>query len=87
LRAANGSLNMLIDKKIVEKIIGDMLLDVDSDDENMKSSVVALRIFQLQEEDKNSDEVDPNLGKYLVVVPNVLQFTLAVKFIHASLSF
>jgi hypothetical protein len=87
LRAANDTLNMLVDKKIVERIIGDMLLDVDSDDENVNSNVVALRIFQLQEENENSDDVDPNSERYLVVVPNLLQFTLVVKYIRAGLSF
>ena len=87
LRAANDTVNMLVDKKIVERIIGDMLLDVDSDDDNLNSTVVALRIFQLQEEDENSDEVDPNSERYLVAVPNLLQFTLVVKYIRAGLSF
>jgi hypothetical protein len=62
-------------------------LDVDSDDENVNSNVVALRIFQLQEENENSDDVDPNSERYLVVVPNLLQFTLVVKYIRAGLSF
>ena len=87
LRAANDTVNMLVDKKIVERIIGDMLLDVDSDDDNLNSTIVALRIFQLQEEDENSDEVDPNSERYLVAVPNLLQFTLVVKYIRAGLSF
>ena len=61
-------------------------MDVDSDDENLSSSIVAQRIFQLQEED-DSKGVDPKLERYLVVVPNVLQFTLVVKYICADLSF
>jgi len=87
LRAANDTMIMLVDKKIVEIIIGDMLLDVDSDDDNLNSTVVALRIFQLQEEDANSDEVGPNYERYLVAVPNLLQSSLVVKCIRAGLSF
>ena len=79
LRAANDTVNMLVDKKIVEGIIGDMLLDVDSDDDNLNSKFVTLWIFQLQEEDENSDEVDPNCERYLIAAPNLLQFTLVVK--------
>ena len=72
LNAANEGLNMLVDKKIVEIIIAELLLDTDSDDENLNSNVVALKFFQLQEEDKNNDEVDPNSERYLVSVPNAL---------------
>jgi len=60
-------------------------VDVDSDDENLNSSIVAQRIFQLQEDENKG--IDPNSERYLVVVPNVLQFTLVVKYIGAGLSF
>ena len=86
LRAANDTMSMPVDKKIVERIIGDMLLDVDSDDDNLNSAVVALRIFQLEEDD-NCEGVDPNSGRYLVVVPNLLQFKLVVRYIRSGLSF
>ncbi len=81
LRAANDTVNMLVDKKIVERIIGDMLLDVDNDDDNLNSTVVNLWIFQLQEEDENSDDCE----RYLIAAPNLLQFTLIVKYIHVGL--
>ena len=75
-----------MDKNIVERIIGDMLLDVDSDDDNLNSAVVALRIFQLEEDD-DCEGVDLNSGRYLVVVPNLLQFKLVVRYIRSGLSF
>ena len=86
LHDAAKCLLMLVDKKIIERIIGDMLLDVDSDDENLNSSMVALLIFQLQEDDY-CEGVDPNSGRYLVVVPNSLQFTLFVRYMSSGLSF
>ena len=83
--ADNDGLRMLVDKKIVERIIGGMLLDVDSDDENLNSSMVAMLIFQSQE-DNYCEGVDPNSGRYLVVVPNPLLLTLFVKYMSSGLS-
>ena len=87
LNASHEGLNMLIDKKIVEKIIAELLLDTDSDDENLNSNVMALKIFQLQEEDESNDEVNSNSERYLVSVANSLQFKLIVQYIRAGLSF
>ena len=79
--ADNDCLRMLVDKKIVERI----MLDVDSDDENLNSSMVAMLIFQSQE-DNYCEGVDPNSGRYLVVVPNPLLLTLFVKYMSSGLS-
>ena len=85
LNAANESLKMLVNKTIVEDIIGDLLLDPDSDDQNLSSRERALEIFQLQVEDGEGADMNPE--RYLISVRNNLQFTLVVKYIGAGLSF
>ena len=87
LNSVHEGLNMLVDKKIVEKIIAHLLLDLDSDDDNLNSNHTALSIFQLQEEDDNNEDIDINSGRYLISISNQLQYQLIVKYIAAGLSF
>ena len=49
MNASNVSLNELVDKSIVETIIGRLLIDLDSDEDDLNNAVNALSIFQLQE--------------------------------------
>jgi hypothetical protein len=45
MNASNVSLNVLIDKSIVEIIICRLLIDPDSDEDDMNNAVNALSIF------------------------------------------
>ena len=76
LNNVHEGLNMLVDKKIVEKIIAHLLLVLDSDDDNLNSNHTALSIFQLQEEDDNNEDIDINSGRYLISISNQLQYQL-----------
>ena len=49
MNASNVSLNVLVDKSIVETIIGRLLIDPDSDEDDWSNSVNAFKYFQLQE--------------------------------------
>ena len=53
MNASNVSLNVLVDKSIVETIIGRLLIDPDSNEDDLNYAVNALSIFKLQE---NTDE-------------------------------
>ena len=53
MNAYNASLNVLVDKSIIETMIGRLLIDPDSDGDALNNAVNALSIFQLQE---NTDE-------------------------------
>jgi hypothetical protein len=53
MNVSNVSLNVLVDKSIVETIIGRLLIHLDSDEDDLNNAVNALIIFQLQE---NTDE-------------------------------
>jgi aminopeptidase C len=87
LNSIHEGLNILVHKKIVEKIIAHLLLDLDSDNDNLNSNHTALSIFQLQEEDDNNEDIDINSGRYLISISNQLQYQLIVKYIAAGLSF
>ena len=73
---------MLVDKSNVETIIGSLLIDPDSDEDEWNNTVNLLSIFQLQE---NADEEDINSKRYLNLVGNFLQFFMIIKFIGAGL--
>ena len=49
MNASNVSLNVLVDISIFETIIGRLLIDLDSDEDDLNNAVNALSIFQLQE--------------------------------------
>ena len=53
MNAFNVSLNVLVDDSIVETIIGRLLIDPDSNEDDLNYAVNALSIFKLQE---NTDE-------------------------------
>jgi hypothetical protein len=82
LNAVNESILMLVNKSIVETIIGTMLIDPDDDDENINNRETALQDFQLQEDDD-----DGNVERYLISFDNALQFRLILSYIAAGLSF
>ena len=85
MNASSVSLNVLVDKSIVETIIGRLLIDLDSDEHDLNNAVHALSIFQLQE---NADEGENvNSKQYLISVGNSLQFSMIIKYIGAGLSF
>ena len=85
MNASNVSLNVLVDKSIVETIIFRLLIDPDSDEDDLNNAVNALSIFQLQE---NADEGENvNSKQYLISVGNSLQFSMITKYIGAGLSF
>ena len=85
MNASSVSLNVLVDKSIVETIIGRLLIDLDSDEHDLNNAVHALSIFQLQE---NADEGESVNSKwYLISVGNSLQFSMIIKYIGAGLSF
>ena len=85
MNAFNVSLNVLLKKSIVETIIGRLLIDPDSDEDDLNNAVNALSIFQLQE---NADEGENvNSKQYLISVGNSLQFSMIIKYIEAGLSF
>ena len=85
MNASSISLNVLVDKTIVETIIGRLLIDLDSDEDDLNNAVNALSIFQLQE---NADEGENiNSQQYLISVGKSLQFSMIIKYIGAGLSF
>jgi hypothetical protein len=66
MNASSVSLNVLVDKSIVETIIGRLLIDLDSDEDDLNNVVNALSIFLLQE---NADEGENiNSKRYLISV-------------------
>lgn len=88
LNKGNVGLQMLINKPIVENIIGDLLLDSDSDDDFLNNVDIVMKLFALQEPElERNDGVDFDLERYLISIPNLLQFQLIVKYIRAGLSF
>ena len=77
MNAPNVSLNVLVDTSIVKTIIGNLLIDPDSDEDDLNNPINALSIFQLQ---KNADEDEGvNSKQYLISVGNFLQFSLIIK--------
>ena len=46
MNASNVSLNVLVDKSIVETIIGRLLIDPDSDEDDLNNAINALSIFK-----------------------------------------
>ena len=64
MNASNVSLNELVDKSIVETIIGRLLIDPDSDEDDLNNVVNALSIFQLQEIAYEGENV--NSQQYLI---------------------
>ena len=85
MNASSVSLNVPVDKSIVETIIGRLLIDLDSDEDDLNNAVNALSIFQLQE---NADEGENiNSQQYLISVGKSLQFSMIIKYIGAGLSF
>ena len=85
MNASSVSLNVPVDKSIVETIIGRLLIDLDSDEDDLNNAVNALSIFKLQE---NADEGENVNSKwYLISVGNSLQFSMIIKYIGAGLSF
>jgi hypothetical protein len=85
MNASNISLNVLVDKSIVETMIGRLLIDPDSDEDDLNNADHALSIFQLQE---NTDEGENVKSKwYLIIVGNSLQVNMIIKYIGAGLSF
>jgi hypothetical protein len=63
---------VFVEKKIVEKIIAELLLDSDNDDESMHNNFVSMNMFQLQKKDEQNEDIDFNPGRYLVSIMNVL---------------
>jgi hypothetical protein len=53
MNASSVSLNVLVDKSIVETNIVRLFIDLDSDEDDLNNAVNALSIFQLQ---GNADE-------------------------------
>jgi hypothetical protein len=85
MNASNVSLNILVDKSIVETIIGRLLIDPDSDEDDLNNTVNALSNFSTT---GNTDEgEDDNSKQYLISVGNFLQVTMIIKYIGAGLSF
>ena len=69
MNASNVSLNVLVDKSIVETIIGRLLIDPDSDEDDLNNAVNAFSIFHLQE---NAVQVeDDNSKQYLILFRNL----------------
>jgi hypothetical protein len=85
MNASKLSLNVLADKSIVETIIGRLLIDIDSDEDDLNNAVNALSIFQLQENDDEGENINSN--QYLISVGNFLQISIIIKYIGAALSF
>ena len=59
-----------MDKSIVETIIGRLLTDPDSDEDNLNNTVNALSIFQLQGNVDKGENI--NSKQYLISVGNFL---------------
>ena len=85
MNAYNASLNVLVDKSIIETMIGRLLIDPDSDGDALNNAVNALSIFQLQENTDEGENV--NSKRYLISVGNFLQFSMIIKYIGPRLSF
>ena len=85
MNAYNASLNVLVDKSMVETIIGRLLIDPVSDEDDLNNAVNALSIFQLQENTDEGENV--NCKQYLILVGNFLQVYIIIKYIRAALSF
>ena len=85
MNAYNASLNVLVDKSIIETMIGRLLIDPDSDGDALNNAVNALSIFQLQENTDEGENV--NCKQYLILVGNFLQVYIIIKYIRAALSF
>ena len=85
MNASNVCLNVLVDKLIVEIIIGKLLIDPDTDEDDLNNAANALSISQLQ---GNTDEGENvHFKQYLILVRNFLQFSMIIKYIGAGLSF
>jgi hypothetical protein len=74
MNASSVSLNVLVDKSIVENIIGRILIDLDSDEHDLNNAVQALSIFQLQ--DNADEEGNVNSKSYLNLVGNFFYSSL-----------
>ena len=85
MNAYNASLNVLVDKSMVETIIGRLLIDPVSDEDDLNNAVNALSIFQLQENTDEGENV--NCKQYLISVGDFLQVYMIIKYIRAASSF
>ena len=85
MNASNFSLNVLVDMSIVKTIFGSLLIDPDSDEDDLNNADNALHIFQLQ--DNADEEEDVNSKHNLISVGKFLQFSMIIKYIGAGLSF
>ena len=58
-----------------------MLIDPNSDDTDLNDPTVALRIFELQEENNDDGCENVEAEIYLISIDNVLQFRLITSYI------
>ena len=68
---------MLVDKNIVEIIIGKLLIDPDIDEDDLNTRQAVLKIFSLQQVDHDDGEQNVNDERYLVSIHNLLQLHLS----------
>jgi hypothetical protein len=61
MNASNFSLNVLADMSIVKTIFGSLLIEPDSDEDDLNTAVNTLCIFQLQD---NADEEEDVNSKH-----------------------
>jgi hypothetical protein len=74
INATENGLTMLVNKDVVETLIGQLLLDEDLDDNELSNRKSALEIFHLQEIDILQGDQDENSERYLLAYKNLFQF-------------
>jgi hypothetical protein len=87
LNASNERIRFLVNRGIVDTLIGKLLIDPDTDDTDLNNPISALRIFELQEENNGDGGENVAAEMYLISIDNVLQFRLITSFISVGLSF
>lgn len=81
-------ISMMINKDIVETIIGKLLIDEENEEHDLNNRRSAIEIFTLQEiDDERINQENDNLERYLLTYQNILQFKLLVTYISLGLSF
>jgi hypothetical protein len=90
--SSETSINVWIDKPIVEGIIGDMLFDPDDDDTMTKEQFIL--VFKLQEGEPLVEDVDDGgttraagKGHFIAIVSSKVQFYSCIKMIASGLLF
>jgi hypothetical protein len=72
--ASNEQIRFLVNRGIVDTLIGKLLIYPDTDDTDLNDPISALQIFELQEENNGDGGENVEAEIYLILINNVLQF-------------